>query len=283
MIKDKFKNFYADLDKQRTAAEDVVKPKIFNYYVAETTAMHKELLKSGQVNRAIYFKERITKEIYKDIYLYIGFNIGEWYIKNYFTNIKNASNYEAQWQQTYIYYAAQSAAMFGPEIQNAATQNAIRVFNALMQNPDFVTLGFEQKAAILLEKTKATSLTYVNRIVATEANRIANYAIQNSALSFFDGDDLVKFWIAGGMNIRDTHIAAMDRYGPQTEGIPMKENFYIGEDVMPRPTSGMIAKENINCKCVMATQPKPNAESIGPDVNDFGFNMGIGYAPTGSY
>ena len=33
----------------------------------------------------------------------------------------------------------------------------------------------------------------------------------------------------------------------------------------------------------MATQPKPNAQSIGANVDDFGFSMGMGYNPTGEY
>lgn len=283
MLQNRFKNFYKDFDKQRTAAEKIVTPKIYNYYLDELTDIFNNLLTKGQINPAIYFKARTIKEIYTDIYLYIGFNIGEWYIKNYFTNIKNTANYQAQWEQTYIYFAAQAAATYQPEIANAITQRAMTIFAGLMEDADFAALGFEAKAAALLEKAKVTSLAYVNRIVATEANRIANYAIQNSATSFFDEGDLVKFWIAGGMNIRDTHSAAMQRYGPQTEGIPFKDNFYVGNDVMMRPTSGSIPKENINCKCVMATQAKPEAQSIGADVNDFGFDMGMGYKPTGSY
>lgn len=283
MLGNQFKNFYSDFNKQRTAAEDVVRPKINRYYTKELTSIFNELQRKGQINPAVYFKKSTINEIYKDIYLYIGFNIGEWYIKNYFVNVKNNATYQAQWEQTYIFFAAKAADMFAPEIANAATQNAMKVFAELMTEADFATLGFEAKAAILLEKTKAMSKTYVNRIVATEANRIANYAIQNSALSFFEEQDLVKFWIAGGANIRDTHLAAMQRYGPSTDGIPMNESFYVGNDVMMRPTSGSIAKENVNCKCVMATRAKPNAVSIGPDVEDFDFSMGVGYRPTGSY
>ena len=50
MLGNQFKNFYSDFDKQRTAAEDVVKPKINRYYTKELTSIFNELLRKGQIN-----------------------------------------------------------------------------------------------------------------------------------------------------------------------------------------------------------------------------------------
>ena len=126
-------------------------------------------------------------------------------------------------------------------------------------------------------------MVYARRIIATETNRIANMSIQNSALSFYNASDLRKFWINGGANIRDTHLEAGFRYGSNTDGIPMEDNFIVGQDSMPRPTSGGLPEENINCKCVMATLPVANAVSIGDDLSDIGFGTSFGYNPTGDY
>ena len=285
MNKKKLDNFYNVFAKKLDQAEATMLPFVVKYYQNQFDLINKALLASGQINPALYFKQEQINKMYKDIYLYTGFFIGKWYAGYTLTQVKKntAEQYAAEWELVYSQYAAQMSEMFGAEIARAATQNAINVFQQLIQDPAFATLGTEAKARILFNKTKQQSMVYARRIIATETNRIANMAIENSALSFYKAEDLRKFWIAGGANIRDTHIEANFRYGTNTDGIPMKDNFLVGQDSMPRPTSGSLAAENINCKCVMATLPVSGADSIGEDLEDIGFGTSFGYNPTGNY
>ncbi|MCJ7663075.1 MAG: phage portal protein [Desulfobacterales bacterium] len=63
-------------------------------------------------------------------------------------------------------------------------------------------------------------------------------------------DALLKFWISARDGAcRPTHLAADERY---QDGIPIDEDFEVGEDRMPCPANGKLPEENINCRCVQA-------------------------------
>ena len=89
------------------------------------------------------------------------------------------------------------------------------------------------------------------RVVNTETTAAANNAISLSARDAFGADNLLKKWIAGGRNIRDTHSRATVFYRKN----PIEENkpYAVGSSFLMFPGDtqlGASASEIVNCKCV---------------------------------
>ena len=61
------------------------------------------------------------------------------------------------------------------------------------------------------------------------------------------GELLTKSWLsARDKDVRDTHREAEARYA---DGIPIDEQFEVGNDKMDAPGNGELPEENINCRC----------------------------------
>lgn len=63
---------------------------------------------------------------------------------------------------------------------------------------------------------------------------------------------LRKHWVATFVNTRPTHQAAHARYASQ--GIPLDMDFEVGAGSGPAPGQIGIAKEDINCQCIMVAE-----------------------------
>jgi len=63
------------------------------------------------------------------------------------------------------------------------------------------------------------------------------------------GDTLLKAWLsARDDHCRETHAEADRNYA---DGIPIDEDFQVGDDTMPCPGNGQLPEENINCRCTL--------------------------------
>ena len=126
-----------------------------------------------------------------------------------------------------------------------------KVLRDLVASEDFMSLGLEQRVREISKILTFKSRWMARRVVNTETTAAANNAISLSARDAFGADNLLKKWIAGGRNIRDTHSRATVFYGKNP--IPENKPYAVGNSFLmfPADTSlGAAASEVINCKCI---------------------------------
>ena len=136
-------------------------------------------------------------------------------------------------------------------VNGVAIETLRKVITKFIEDEDFMSLGLEQRTTILMKELKFKSRWMARRIVQTETTGAANFAISDAASDLFGEDNLVKEWIAGGRNIRDTHAVASGQY--QRKPIPVKDAYQVGGSLLMFPGDtglGAQAKEVVNCKCV---------------------------------
>ena len=105
--------------------------------------------------------------------------------------------------------------------------------------------------AVVVGAVVYTGGTAMPFLVGAETTAAANNAISLSARDAFGADNLLKKWIAGGRNIRDTHSRATVFYRKN----PIEENkpYAVGSSFLMFPGDtqlGASASEIVNCKCV---------------------------------
>ena len=270
---DSFRGAYA---KARGITEKKVLPKVYNYYIEQFTKITKRFLETGSYNPIGFFQQKFITDLYAYIYINTGMYFVLWYADNFrkYTNKQiNPELYLQEWEATFKWYSIQMAEVWGPEITRTATKSAIRTFEALMKDPEFAMLGVEQKAKILSRKHEHIGMVNSKRIITTETTRISNYALEQSATTLFDAQYLKKYWIASidGAE-RSSHNVAHYKY---QDGIPMKEKYNVGGEMLDRPGAGYLAENNINCRCVSVALPVPDAEA-NVELDSFGFGMAGG-------
>ena len=114
-----------------------------------------------------------------------------------------------------------------------------------------MSLGLDQRVKQISKILTFKSRWMARRVVNTETTAAANNAISLSARDAFGADNLLKKWIAGGRNIRDTHSRATVFYRKN----PIEENkpYAVGSSFLMFPGDtqlGASASEIVNCKCV---------------------------------
>lgn len=98
-------------------------------------------------------------------------------------------------------------------------------------------------------------------------NRADLFAVEQSGLE----EELLKHWLSSrDADTRKTHLDADLRYA---KGIPTKEMFEVGTDKMLHPGGGVVAEENINCRCTLYYSKKEKAEEIRPREREGGFQF----------
>ena len=265
---------WKEYNKQRLLTEKKSIGKFYSAYKKEFKKMIAEFLETGNITRNLYFSMEMLGDLYEDMYIKTGLHFANWYANN-IGRIRKKSDFQRQWSETFKWYSQEMTRRFGQEIANATTQQAIRTFERLMQDPTFASMGIDEKSRILVTKMNQQALIYASRVVLTETTRISNYAIHQSSLTFFNKEDLVKIWISAlDGNERDAHREAHSRY---VEGIPVEQDYDVGGELLARPGAGSIAANNVNCRCLSIDMPKPGAESIA-DIDDIGLGFGINAA-----
>ena len=161
------------------------------------------------------------------------------------TIIEGLDSYATQ-RSNYLATAKQVTSVNG-----VAKQTLIKVISDLTKSEEFMSMGLEARVREISKQLKFKSRWMARRIVQTETTASANYGIQLSASDIYGEDNLVKEWISGGRNIRDTHKSADIQYG--NNPIPTNEPYQVGGSLLmfPSDTSlGASAKEVVNCKCL---------------------------------
>jgi hypothetical protein len=139
-------------------------------------------------------------------------------------------------------------------VHRTAIKNITRLFQQMLNDPDFQKDSMEGKARRLQSKLDKRALWEARRIVVTETTLSANLGAEKAALSAFKPEELLKDWIQGfSMNHRMGHEILSTQ-----DPIPMNEMFINPEtgNALRIPGEGP-STEVINCSCYVAFIPNP--------------------------
>ena len=123
---------------------------------------------------------------------------------------------------------------------------------------------------ILKKQFTKYSRYQAQRLVRTETTRAANYGVEQSALSVFPGENLIKEWSTSiDGRERDWHAQA------NGQKVPNKDSFIVGGEAIMRPGEGS-GRNVINCRCSAIYYPdQSNQPSRSSNLL---FNIGAGLA-----
>lgn len=167
------------------------------------------------------------------------------------------------WTEIFTQYALRIADANVVNVANTAKKTLIKVAERLFADPEFASLGVDQKTRILQSQFKNYSRFQAERLVRTESNRSANYATMQSATTIFDANDLMKTWIHNTLaNEREWH----KNFEPKT--IPYNDPYILAGEYVQQPGDGS-AKNIINCRCTIAVHPTETTMDYDTYNDDF--------------
>mgnify|MGYP003132924800 CR=1 FL=1 len=268
--------------KQIKIAQKKNYPLVYQYYMKNyNQAMDYYRIDNSETNQNFntLFKENEMTEMYKQMYRQTGLRFFLWYRKNFKLFVEKLNEIELQrlidkvergqkltqremqnLESTVLsgmdQYATQrtnylALASQVTSVSGVARETLKKVIRELTADERFMSLGLEQRVKEITKRLTFKARWMAKRVVQTETTAAANNGISLSAQDVYGKDNLLKKWIAGGLNIRDTHSTAMSVYSRR----PIAENkpYLVGSSYLmfPGDTSmGAMAKEIVNCKCI---------------------------------
>ena len=264
-----------DFEKQLDISEKRQLSKVKKYYKSEYKKGIESFVSEGQTNFALLFDDKDLLKIYRDIYSDIGLRFAKWYARNndkYLTKGVNPNQYVDQWTNKFASFGSAVGAQRVTLVSGTAKKTLIGITQQLMRDPEFMSLGNQQKGRILNSQFSRYSNNQAERLVRTEATAAANFATMESATTIFPGAQMRKEWIASfDDRTRSTHSEA-----GSSDPIPYNDPFMVGGSFLmyPGDPSGPAA-EVINCRCSVAPFPVKAAQTVG-EISDINFGMGGG-------
>ena len=264
-----------DFEKQLDISEKRQLSKVKKYYKSEYKKGIESFVSEGQTNFALLFDDKDLLKIYRDIYTDIGLRFAKWYARNndkYLTKGVNPNQYVDQWTNKFASFGSAVGAQRVTLVSGTAKKTLIGITQQLMRDPEFMSLGNQQKGRILNSQFSRYSNNQAERLVRTEATAAANFATMESATTIFPGAQMRKEWIASfDDRTRSTHSEA-----GSSDPIPYNDPFMVGGSFLmyPGDPSGPAA-EVINCRCSVAPFPIKAAQTVG-EISDINFGMGGG-------
>jgi len=262
-------------ENELTKAERSSNRDFYLYYQAEYDKAIKMFLSQGGISTAdvqVFFKEDTLIKMYSEMYAKVGLQFARWYSKNFDKFISksvNLKDYESIWQANFAFIGSQVGGQRVSGVSGTAKQTIISVIQKLMKDPEFQIQGERVKARILKSQFTQYSTYQARRVVRTESTNAANYATFVSAQDIFPGQDMQKMWMAGrDARVRPAHQAA------HRQVVDYNKPFIVGGEQLKWPGDPAGSASNvINCRCSFAPIPKPNAQTIGENITDIGFNL----------
>ena len=203
-------------------------------------------------------------DIYVQLYRRVGLRFAKWSFKELEGRETKAVSTEDRseiWEETFIALGDKIGKSKIVIVQGTALKVLETELTRFMQDPEFMSLGTEQKARILRKRFNLISQYQSERIARTESAIAANQATKTSANDFYGGpDNYDKVWNHGGTrDPRPSHIA-LD--GVRISGT---ERFNVGGELMDEACSPFASAGNvINCGCSTTYVRKEPKESLDP-------------------
>ena len=241
-----------DYDRQLTIAENKILPKVRKFYKSQYYKGVNTFIESGDIDYKSVFNFDDIKKLYLDIIPDVCMRFAIWYFRNSdkYQVKKSPRDYTRTWKAAFNYYAGQVAATNVTLVSGTAKKSLVSVIQKLYRDPDFITMGADQKARILRKQFDKYSRYQAMRLVRTESLRGASFGIEQSALQVYAGRKLKKQWVTFFDNkTRDWHADAHNQI------VDFEKPFEVGGENMQRPGEGS-ARNVINCRCSMVPFPE---------------------------
>ena len=260
-------------ENQRRITEKRNISRFTRYYQKEYNKGVDNLLNSGSTNYQYLFTVDFFNNLYNELYQDTSMHFAKWYARTFDKLIKkgvSSKDYVTQWQASFGLYAKQVAATNVVLVSGTAKKTLIKITQRLFSDPEFMGLGYDAKARILKKQFKRYSRFQAQRLVRTETTRAANYGVEQSALTVFPGENLIKEWSTSlDGRERDWHAQA------NGQKVKNQDSFIVGGEAIMRPGEGS-ALNVVNCRCSAIYYPdqtnQPNSSS------GLLFNIGVGLA-----
>ena len=254
-----FDAFANGLQRKRDIEERNWTRKFTRFYLAEYEKGIQQFLESNSINERGLFSFAKFEDLMTEMYIGMGWEFASFYMRN-FTRYQtkavstNPNQLRGIWEQQILQYAKVYSASKIVLIQGTALDKLKRITRAFLSDPEFMSLGIREKAAILNNKFKQISRWQAKRIVRTETTTISNYAIDQSATAMFAKDQLQKRWVTSVDGFeRDAHRLV------NGDVKPYNQPFIVGGEPMMKagePTAS--AANRVNCRCVVVMVPHPD-------------------------
>jgi len=255
--------FVFGFERKRDIQERNWSRKFSRYYYAEYQKGIKVFLETNNVNENGIFRYTDFEDLMVGMFTGMGLEFATWYFRNINTFQTKALNtnpnaLKSIWEQQFLQYAKIYSAAKINLIQGTALQKLKKITRAFMGDPDFMGKGIEEKARILNNKFKQIARWQAKRIVKTESTTISNIAIDNTAITMFPKEQLIKEWMTtmDGKQ-RDPHGAI--HLNKKQKIKPYNEPFLVGGEYMHTAGESTASAANrVNCRCVVVMYPKPD-------------------------
>ena len=233
-------------EKQRQITEKRNTSRFTKYYQSQYNKGVDNIISTGSTDYTSLFTISFFNRLYHELYDDTSMHFAKWYARTFDKYLKkgvSSKDYITQWQLAFGVYADRAAARNVTLVSGTAKKTLIKITQRLFRDPEFVALGADAKARILKRQFKKYSRYQALRLVRTETTRAANYGVEQSALSVFPGENLIKEWSTSiDGRERDWH----DQANGQKE--PNKDSFIVGGESIMRPGEGS-ALNVVNCRC----------------------------------
>lgn len=241
-----------DYDRQLNIAENKILPKVRKFYKSQYYKGVNTFIESGDIDYLSIFNFDDIRKLYLDIIPDVCMRFAVWYFRNsdQYQVKKSPKDYTQIWRSAFNYYAGQVAATNVTLVSGTAKKSLVSVIQKLYRDPDFVTIGAEEKARILRKQFDKYSRYQAMRLVRTESLRGASYGIEQSAIQVYAGRKLKKQWVTFfDSKTREWHAEAHNQI------VDFEKPFQVGGEYMQRPGEGS-ARNVINCRCSMVPFPE---------------------------
>ena len=260
-------------EKQRQITEKRNISKFTRYYQGQYNKGVDNVLNTGNTNYQNLFTVEFFNNMYLELFKDTSMHFAKWYARTFDKLIKkgvNSKEYVTQWQAAFGLYAKQVAATNVVLVSGTAKKTLVKITQRLFSDPEFMTLGYDAKARILKKQFKKYSRYQAQRLVRTETTRAANYGVEQSALTVFPGENLIKEWSTSlDGRERDWHGVA------NGQKVKQQDSFIVGGEAIMRPGEGS-GRNVINCRCSAIYYPdQSNQPSRSSNLL---FNIGAGLA-----
>jgi len=233
-------------EKQRQITEKRNTSRFTKYYQSQYNKGVDNIIATGSTDYTSLFTISFFNRLYHELYDDTSMHFAKWYAKTFDKYLKkgvSSKDYITQWQLAFGAYADRAAARNVTLVSGTAKKTLIKITQRLFRDPEFVALGADAKARILKRQFKKYSRYQALRLVRTETTRAANYGVEQSALSVFPGENLIKEWSTSiDGRERDWHAQA------NGQKVPNNDSFIVGGEAIMRPGEGS-ALNVVNCRC----------------------------------
>ena len=248
------KQWKKDFEEQLSLAEKSITPTVTRFYKSNYYKGVDNFINNGATDYVSLFKYEDFEKLYIEIYEKVSMRFAKWYAR-YFDKYEqkgtDPNKFITVWLIAFNQFAKRNAATNVVLVSGTAKKTLVKLTQRLMSDPDFATLGADERARILRKQFDRYSRYQALRLVRTESVRAGNYGIEQSALKVYAGRKMKKRWMTTmDTETRDAHAAVN---GKEED---FDKPFLVGGEYIQRPGEGS-ARNVVNCRCSMSPFPVP--------------------------